>query len=313
MLNLLACELQFAIVAPMQKSLVVLAAGIGRRYGGLKQMEPVGPSGEFIIDYSVFDAVRAGFEKVVFVIRRDIEAAFRETLGSRLEPHVSVSYVFQELSDLPAGFSLPPQREKPWGTAHALLACAQSVDGPFAVINADDFYGRESYAMLARFLDDTAEDSARYAMVGFRLLHTLSDHGHVARGICTVDAEGDLDTIVERTRIVKKTDGAWCEEQALTGDELVSMNLWGFKPSVFGALSMQFAEFLQAHGGDPNAEFFIPSVVNTLMGDGRVTVRVLTTGSRWFGVTYKPERAVVEAAIGRMVAAGEYPVNLWGR
>jgi len=290
---------------------VVLAAGIGRRYGGLKQLAAVGPSGEFIIDYSVFDALRAGFRKVYFVIRREIEEPFRETVGARIEPHLPVDYLFQELTDVPPGFEVAPQREKPWGTAHALLTCAGAVENPFAVINADDFYGRQSYAVLAAFLDETAQDENLYAMVGFVLRKTLSDHGHVARGICAVDSAGWLETIVERTRIEKMEQGVRCAEQDLTGEELVSMNLWGFKPSIFAHLRAFFAGFLSVNGNDPGAEFFIPSVVNGLMQSAQVKVKVLSTGSPWFGVTYKPERKTVEEAVRRLIAAGEYPDNLW--
>jgi len=296
----------------MRKSLIVLAAGIGRRYGGLKQMEAVGPSGEFIIDYSVYDAVRAGFDRVVFVIRHDIEAPFRETVGARIERRAAVDYVCQELSDVPAGFDVPPQRKKPWGTAHALLACAARVKEPFAVINADDFYGRESYAALAGFLDRTASEENRYAMVGFALRNTLSEHGHVARGICTTDSGGRLETVVELTRIEKTAEGARCEGQVLTGDELVSMNLWGFKPSIFTHLGTRFARFLAETGNDPDAEFFIPSVVNELVHAGEAEVAVLSTGSRWFGVTYRQEKLQVEEAVRRLIAAGEYPADLWG-
>lgn len=297
-------------------TLVVLAAGIGSRYGGLKQMDPVGPSGEFIIDYSIFDALRAGFSRVVFVIRRDIEEAFRATIGSRVERHATVSYARQELADLPPGFALPPERKKPWGTGQAVLAAARDVRGPFGVINADDFYGRSSYAVLSRFLRETADDGARYAMVGFILRNTVSDHGHVARGICQVSPAGLLSTVVERTRIEKRgaaarfldDAGQW---QPLTGDELVSMNMWGFKPSLFDVLRREFPAFLQERGADPKAEFFVPTVVNGMIGRGAATTAVLTTPESWCGVTYPEEKECVAKRIRELVASGVYPPRLW--
>lgn len=301
----------------MSLSLVVLAAGIGSRYGGLKQMEPVGPSGEFIIDYSVFDAIHAGFDKIVFVIRKDIEEAFRETIGNRVGRHVAVEYVNQELLDIPPGFEVPAERKKPWGTGHATLTARGAVHEPFGVINADDFYGRESYRVLAKYLGDTAEDEAKYSMVAFLLNNTLSDHGHVARGICEAGPDGYLQVVVERTKIEKTPDGArfldddggW---KPLTGRELVSMNMWGFKPSFFAHLDAEFKTFLSECHDNPKAEFFIPTVVNTMMQRGVVTTAVLETPCRWAGVTYPQEKDAVVAEIARRVAAGEYPSSLWG-
>ena len=301
----------------MHKTLVILAAGIGSRYGGLKQMDPMGPAGEFIIDYSVYDAVRAGFDRIVFLISRRIEADFRSTVGARIAKHASVEYAFQELDGIPPGFAVPPERKKPWGTGHAILSCAGVVHEPFGVVNADDFYGRESYAVLGEFLDRTAGDPAMYAMVGFPLRNTISEYGSVARGICSVRTDGTLESVVERTRIEKTgagcryldERGAW---QTLTGEEKVSMNMWGFKPGAFDHLRREFALFMQRSGTDPKAEFFVPTVVNTLMEENRVRTAVLSTSSAWFGVTYSQEKPKVMERIRQLVQAGEYPSPLWG-
>jgi len=300
----------------MGNSLVILAAGIGSRYGGLKQMDSVGPSGELIMDYSVFDAIRAGFNRVVFVISRDIEDPFKSTIGARMEKHVSTAYVFQELSDLPAGYSLPAVRKKPWGTAHAVLTCAGAVDGPLAVINADDFYGRESYSILSDFLERTSNDDTRYCMVGFVLRNTLSDHGSVARGICEVGTDRCLRSVVERTDIERTGTEIHCvgsdnRKQFLTGDELVSLNMWGFKPSVFEYLRDEFRRFLDASMNEPGAEFFVPTVVNKLIAEEKVSVDLLRTRDSWFGSTYRKDKAGVVARIGDLVKSGAYPRALW--
>jgi hypothetical protein len=299
-----------------EKALVILAAGIGSRYGGLKQMDPVGPSGEFIIDYSAFDAARAGFNRIVFLINRAIEADFKAGVGARIARRLAVDYAFQELGDLPAGFAPPAGRRKPWGTGHALLCAAESVRGPFAVVNADDFYGRASFAVLSRFLDESAGDAALHAMVGFRLGATISDCGSVARGVCLVRPDGMLETVVERTGIERANGGARCPDGrggwlALTGAEPVSMNMWGFKPSVFAALRGEFNAFLERSGGDARAEFFIPDVVNGLVRGGAARVAVLRTASEWFGVTYAQERPRVVRRLRALVDAGEYPAALW--
>jgi hypothetical protein len=230
--------------------------------------------------------------------------------------HVPVTYAFQELADIPAGFAVPPGRVKPWGTGHALLCCAQAVDGPFAVINADDFYGKDSYAVLARFLDETAGDPSRYAMVGYVLRNTLSDLGAVARGVCTTDAHGSLVRITERTRIEKTPDGIRCllsegRWEKLTGDELVSMNIWGFKPSIFAHLQRELRRFLEVSGSDLKAEFFLPEVVSAAMQSRSATTAVLRTSSPWFGVTYPQEKDVVAARVAELVRAGVYPERLW--
>jgi len=295
----------------VSKDLVILAAGIGSRYGGLKQMEPVGPSGEFLIDYAVFDAIWAGFDRVVFVIRHDIEEAFRGTIGARIEAQRPVAYVYQDLSALPAGHTPPASRAKPWGTGHAIWMCRDVVTGPFAVINADDFYGRASFVELSRFLDDTAQDPHAYGMVGFVLKNTVSEHGTVSRAICEVGMNGNVQGLVEETRIEKAGDLIRCPGRTLTGQEHVSMNMWAFKPSLFPLLERGFEDFLKDHGSDPKAEFYIPTVVGQLVTQGIVRVRVLPTTSRWMGVTNPQDRSEVVQGIRSLVAAKEYPERLW--
>jgi dTDP-glucose pyrophosphorylase len=300
-------------------TLVVLAAGIGRRYGGLKQIEPIGPSGEIIVDYSVYDALRTGFERVVFVIRPEIEKAFRERVGRSVEQRCETHYVFQILEDVPAGFRVPPARQKPWGTAHATLACKDAVDGPFAVVNADDFYGRAAYQALANHLQGPVDGNGldAYCVVGYRLEDTLTDHGHVARGVCAVDRNDNLIEIHERTRIEKHGPGArYTEDQEqwfeLPPGTTVSMNSWGFMPSLFGELELRFRRFL---GQDPEtlatAELYLPNVVNELIREGRATVKVLATKARWFGVTYRQDLPRVQAGIRDLISQGVYPENLW--
>lgn len=279
-------------------------------------MEPVGPSGEFLIDYSVFDAARAGFNKVVFLICRDIEDDFKATIGARTERHIAVGYAFQELADLPAGYSVPPGRKKPWGTGHAVLACRNAVEGPFAVTNADDFYGRHSYKVLFDFLEQTADNQSLYSMVGFILRNTVSEYGYVARGICRTGDDGQLTNIVERTKIEKSGDEfryAVDENQwkPLSGDEVVSMNMWGFKPSVFGYLDSEFNRFLQKYISNPNLEFFVPSVIDKMIVEQKVTVTVLETPSSWFGVTYREDKPLAVVKVRELIKSGEYPENLW--
>ena len=297
-------------------TLMILAAGMGSRYGGLKQMDPVGPAGEIVLDYSIFDAMRAGFGRVVFVIRRDIEKPFREMVGAKWEPRIPCAYAFQDLADVPAGFAVPADRAKPWGTAHAIRAGRHEIAEPFAAINADDFYGAASFRALAGHL--TAETGAAgHCMVAFRLGQTLSEHGSVSRGVCLCGADRLLTGIQERTKITRHADGSlWDEPEGgvatkLTGDEPVSMNCWGFMPSAFGALDAAFETFLKGEGGSsPKKEFTIPSVVDGLIRSGRGTVKVLDTTSRWFGVTYREDKATVQASIRELVSAGEYPAKL---
>lgn len=303
----------------MQPTLVILAAGMGSRYGGLKQLDPVGPGGATIMDYSVFDALRAGFAKVVFVIRRAFERDFRALLGGRYETRAPVAYAFQELDQLPAGFAAPSGRTKPWGTAHAVLAARPAVDGPFAVINADDFYGQDAFAVLCAFLRQPV-DPARptYAMVAYALRETLSEHGKVSRGVCRIDERADLMEIREIVGIEGEPGGAARYTDAdgvlhrLRGDEPVSMNMWGFHPDVFDQFERLFGRFLAEAGDRLDAlEFYIPTAVNALIRERRARVRVLKTSERWCGVTYRADRPAVEATIRRLVDEGRYPEVLW--
>ena len=300
-------------------TLLVLAAGMGSRYGGLKQIDPVGPGGEFILDFSVFDAVRAGFGKVVFVIRRDMEEVFRQAVGKRFEAKLDVGYAFQELADLPAGFAAPPGRVKPWGTGHAVWAARRAVNGPFSVINADDFYGRDSHRQLGGFFAAAKRAAAgppEFAMAGFRLAATVSPHGSVSRGICEVDADGFLRQVIERTRIERLPDGshAWFEDDRpvpLSGKEIVSMNMWGFTPELFDLLGDCFERFLREHGSGEKSEFYLPAAVDAMIREGRARVRVLPTEGTWLGVTYPEDKDVVAEGIRRLAESGEYPVPLW--
>ncbi|MGA7343280.1 MAG: sugar phosphate nucleotidyltransferase [Terracidiphilus sp.] len=294
-------------------TLLVLAAGMGSRYGGLKQIEPVGPSGEAIIDYSIYDALRAGFGKLVFVLRKEIEQPFKEAVGARFEKRIAVEYVFQELDKIPAGFTVPAGRTKPWGTTQAILMAADAIHEPFAAINADDFYGPQSYRLLAAHLQSGAED---YAMVGFTLSNTLSEFGSVARGVCRVNAGGYLESVVEMTAIerdgaqVKNTD-AGGRVTVLAGNEPVSMNMWAFTPRVFAQLRGRFEAFLRQSGADLKRECYIPSTVNDLVADGEARVKVLRTGDAWFGVTYREDHPRVVESIRRLVREGAYPERLW--
>lgn len=284
----------------MDLTLVVLAAGMGSRYGGLKQLDPVGPSGEIILDYSVRDALLAGFTKVVFVIRREMLEQFRDSVGVRYEGTIPVEYAFQELEPLPGGRVSPVGRTKPWGTGHAVLSAKPVVRGPFAVINADDYYGPGGFVKLALFLQ--ASEQGQYAMVGYRLDKTLSDHGSVSRGICQSDRGGYLVDITERTAIVRR-DGSIIAEGttpvSLSGDELTSMNFWGFTPDLFSRLERLFEEFLEERGEDSKAEFYLPAAVSDLIASGEVTVKLLQTNDPWYGLTYPEDRPlVVEALAG---------------
>ena len=300
----------------MSLTLLVLAAGMGSRYGGLKQIDAVGPGGETLLDYSVYDAVRAGFGSVVFIVRGDMEAEFRDAVGGRIERHVSVEYCRQELEMVPGWFSIPPERRKPWGTGHAVWAARDAIGGNFAAINADDFYGAGSYRKLAGHLQQAADGRrGEYGMVGFRLRETLSEHGMVARGVCR-SRQGLLEQVVELTRIAKSGDGAVHNEpqgpaRILSGEELVSMNMWGFTPSIFDHLERAFARFLRERGGEAGAEFMIPTLVNDLVAAGQVGVRVLSADDAWFGVTYREDRDRVTRQIRDLVRRGSYPDPLW--
>jgi hypothetical protein len=302
-------------------TLVVLAAGIGSRYGGLKQVDPVGPSGEMIIDYSIFDALRAGFDQVVFVISKAVEDVFHERVGQVIDRQCQTAYVIQSLDDLPAGCSVPEERVKPWGTAHATMTARSVVDTPFAVINADDYYGRGALQAVADWLkvtpQSTSAGTANYCMVGYRLENTLTEHGHVARGICSVDPNGHLRGVRELTHIVRAENEAQYTEDGSTWhslplDATVSMNMWGFFPGLFPELQGRFSVFLESNQGNIlKAEYFLPSVVDQMIKEKKAQVQVLKTSERWYGMTYVQDRPVVKAAIHELVRQGVYPEKLW--
>lgn len=300
----------------MKPTLFVLAAGMGSRYGGLKQLDGVGPSGETIMDYSIYDAVHAGFGKLVFVIRKSFEKDFREKIVKKYEHRIPVELVFQDLDNLPEGFSVPEGREKPWGTNHAVMMGKDVIHEPFAVINADDFYGRESYKILADYLSALNETRNQYCMVGYRVGNTLSESGTVARGICETDAEGYLTGVVERTQVMridgevkyKDENDQWI---SIPDNTPVSMNMWGFTPDYFEYSEKYFVEFLKKNIQNPKAEFFIPLVVNELIVNNTAKVKVLDTPSKWFGVTYAEDRPEVVAKLQQLVNDGVYPSPLW--
>mgnify|MGYP005810866573 FL=1 len=301
--------------------LVVMAAGMGSRYGGLKQVDPVGNHGQLIIDYSIYDARRAGFETVVFVIKHEIEDTFKAAIGDRLSKVIDVKYAFQELSDLPEGYAVPEGRVKPWGTAHAILAARRVVDGPFAVVNADDCYGPEGFREIYQYLESHPDRPGcyEYAMVGYLLGNTVTEHGHVARGICEEDREGYLLRVTEHTHIEKDgADARFTEDGGATwhrlpGSTVVSMNLWGFTRSFLDEVQARFPAFLdRALAQDPlKAEYFLPGVVTQLLEEGKARVKVLRSSDKWYGVTYKEDKPVVVRAIAEKTAAGLYPDRLW--
>ena len=301
-------------------TLAILAAGMGSRYGGMKQLDPMTDHGEFIIDFSIYDAIQAGFDKVVFIIKEENLELFRDTIGKRIEEKINVSYAFQRIDELPAGFSVPEGRVKPWGTGHAIYCTRKLINENFAVINADDFYGRDTFVQLAKHLKAAGSDNgvAHHCMVGFRLGNTLTENGTVSRGHCTVDENGLLQSVTERTKIVKKEacaaylaeDGeAWID---LPFDTIVSMNCWGFTPDIFNRLGEDFSKFLANLGDNPmKAEFYLPSAVDSQRKDGLCDVAVYPTSAVWQGVTYAEDKASVKAAIRGMIDAGEYPEQLW--
>ena len=301
--------------------LVVMAAGMGSRYGGLKQIDPVGNHGQLIIDYSIYDAKRAGFETVVFVIKHEIEEDFKEAIGDRISKIVDVKYAYQELNDLPEGYSVPEGRVKPFGTAHAILAARKVVDGPFAVVNADDYYGPDAFKTIYDYLSRTPDraDCYEFAMVGYLLGNTVTEHGHVARGVCVEDENNYLVSVTERTRIEKEGDDARFTEDdgatwtALPGDTIVSMNLWGLSSGFMGEAEKRFPAFLdKAFATNPlKGEYFLPSVISELIAEGKARAKVLRSADKWYGVTYQADKPVVVAAIAEKTAAGVYPDNLW--
>lgn len=298
--------------------LVIMAAGMGSRYGGLKQIDPIDEQGHIIIDFSIYDAIRAGFKKIVFIIKHEIEKDFKEVIGNRMSKFVDVEYVFQDLTHLPAGFSIPEGRVKPWGTGHAILSCIGTVDGPFAVINADDCYGADAYKVLYDFLIKENPKETDYAMVGYILENTLTDNGHVARGVCTTE-NGLLKSIDERIRIEKRPDHTeYTEDDGATWvtipkGSVVSMNMWGFQPGILKTLNDRFAEFLAKNieKNPMKCEYLLPSVVGDLLQEGKCKVEVLHSSDRWYGVTYKEDKQMVMDAMKAMKDAGKYPQNLW--
>ena len=301
--------------------LVIMAAGMGSRYGGLKQIDPVDEQGHIIMDFSIFDAKRAGFEKVIFIIKKEIQKDFKEVIGNRIEKVVDVAYAFQDLHNIPDGYEVPAGRVKPWGTAHAVLSCKDLIDGPFAVINADDYYGRDAFQKIYDFLS-THEDNEKYCytMVGYQLENTLTENGHVARGICEMNEAGELVSVTERTRIEKRDGGAaFTEDDGATWTTLpegtiVSMNMWGFTEGFLGEIDNGFEAFLE-EGLKKNplkCEYFLPTVVSNLLTQDKATVSVLTSEDKWYGVTYKEDKPVVEQAIKDFKKVGLYPEKLWG-
>lgn len=300
--------------------LIIMAAGMGSRYGGLKQIDPVDQDGHIIMDFSIYDAVKAGFEKVIFIIKKENEQDFRETIGDRMAQRIEVEYVFQDIAALPEGFTVPEGRVKPWGTAHAVLSCLSVVDGPFAVINADDYYGQQAFQMIYDYLashEDT--DRYQYTMVGYLLENTLTENGHVARGVCGTNADGKLTEITERVRIEKRADGpAYTEDDGATwtplaGDTVVSMNMWGFTNSMLPEIRDRFAAFLSENlSKNPlKCEYFLPFVVDELIREDKAEVTVLKSKDRWYGVTYREDKPVVVAAIQSLKDQGLYPQKLW--
>jgi NDP-sugar pyrophosphorylase family protein len=302
----------------MEMTLLVLAAGMGSRYGGLKQMDPMGPNGETVLDYSVYDAIRAGFSRVVFIIREDFADAFKKSVGARFATKIEVDYVFQKLDDLPEGFTMPEGREKPWGTTHAIRAARHNINGPFAVINADDFYGSDSYQKIASYFDKSSQSpdgKSHYAMVGYYITKTLSDHGEVNRGICSADG-AFLKDVEEVTEIKRENDGTilgnWLngERRTVPVDAIASMNFWGFTADIFGYLEDHFIKFLEERGLEMKSECYIPTLVDELIRENKADCRVLETTSSWFGVTYPDDKPHVVKNIQLLVADGEYPTPL---
>jgi UTP-glucose-1-phosphate uridylyltransferase len=301
----------------LKPALLILAAGIGSRYGGLKQLDALGPSGETIIDYSIYDAIRAGFGKVVFVIRENIEKDFKDVFVSKLQSHIEVDYVLQEINKIPEGFSVSNERQKPWGTGHAILMAAEKIKEPFAVINADDFYGRSAFREISVHYENwRPENKNDWCMVGYNIGNTLSENGVVSRGVCKTDSESHLMDIVERTKIARISSGIVYQDEcetavAIPENTLVSMNFWGFTPSIFHYLGNGFREFLVRNVSNPKAEYYIPSVVNDLIKKKEAVVKVLVSKEKWFGVTYREDRQDVVNQLKQLVNQGIYPNDLW--
>ncbi len=299
----------------MKPTLVVLAAGMGSRYGGLKQIDAFGPNGEAIIEYSIYDAIRAGFGKVVFIIRQEIEEAFKDYFGNKFSDRIAIEYAYQELDNLPQGFSLPQGREKPWGTAHAMLMAKNTVNEPFAIINADDFYGADAYRVMSDYLQQLENDSTVFALLGYYVKNTLSENGSVSRGVCELNEKACLTNITERTKIYRKAGEIVFEE----GGELtkleeqtpVSMNFMGFSPAVFNAVEKQFVAFLKKEINTPKSEFYVPLALAEMIKEKTATVKVLETAAQWFGVTYKEDKEAAQHELSKLINAGVYPSRLW--
>lgn len=298
----------------MKPTLVIMAAGMGSRYGGIKQIDPIGPSGEAIIEYSVYDALREGFGRIVFIIRKAIDAEVKDFIRKRFQDTSRLDFVYQELDDLPGGFTVPGGRSKPWGTGQAVLCARSAVSGPFAIINADDFYGRDAYRVMARFLSSVDSAVPEFSMVGYRLDKTLSENGSVSRGVCSVNEKGYLISVEEFLKIERRDGGlANADENAsvtFTGAEIVSMNMFGFTPALFPLLEEKFLGFLRNSAADPKSEFYIPRVVGELVREGMVRVKVLPSSASWFGITYREDKPLVAAKIRDLVAEKDYPGNL---
>jgi len=300
----------------MKPTLVILAAGMASRYGSMKQVEGFGPSGETIMDYSIYDAIRSGFGKVVFIIRKEFEKNFREIVGKDIESRIEVEYVFQELNKYVEGFEIPKERTKPWGTAHAVLCADEKVKEPFAVINADDFYGKDGFVKANNFLANDCTEKI-FSIIGYELLKTLSEHGTVNRGVCEVDSKGNLVSVVERLNVSRVGDKIVCIDEhfpkELPLETHVSMNFWCFHPSVFDYTKRIFKEFLAGNAANPKAEFFIPIVADKYIKDGEGVIKMIPTSAKWFGVTYKEDAPMVRESLMKLVNAGEYPTNLWAK
>ncbi|MFA8435255.1 MAG: NDP-sugar synthase [Marinifilaceae bacterium] len=301
----------------MKPTLLVLAAGMGSRYGGLKQIDPIGPAGETIIDYSIHDAIKAGFGKIVFVIRESFENEFKNLFNKKLEGIIDVDYVNQEIDKIPQGVNYHPEREKPWGTGHAILMAKDAIKEPFAVINADDYYGAEAFKTMADFLTSEVNDT-EYGMVGYQLANTISENGSVSRGVCQTNDQSHLVNVIERTHIERIEQGiAWKDEQnewhVMNENTTVSMNFWGFAPTLFQHLEQQFKDFLEKKGQELKSEFYIPSVVAQLIEEGNANARVLNSSAQWFGVTYREDKEKAIKAINDLIQKGEYPSQLWNK
>ncbi len=301
----------------MKPTLLILAAGMGSRYGGLKQVDPVGPNGEAIIDYSIYDAMRAGYGKIVFVIRKSFADEFKDSFDKKLKDRIDVDYVFQELESIPNGIEFSSERTKPWGTGHAVLVAKETIKEPFVVINADDFYGASAYKMISDYLNASINTTLpHYCMVGYGLQNTLSEHGHVSRGVCETDNDGYLESVVERTHIEDvggKIESLFDDgsKMILSGEEVVSMNIWGFTPTYFKYLEKHFVEFIRKNAANPKAEFYIPYVINELIKSNRIRLKVLESKDRWFGVTYKEDKDFAVENIRNLIYSGSYPEKLW--